>query len=292
MCIAHRLRDDTHGNWQQLPGSTQLRVYGVFSLSLRTQLITRVLFYIPEAMAGYVQEYGYDVAKPTSAPLLANGPAGSLGVGLYSYKVTYHSPFGDTEGSVASASFATTTGGIALTSIPISPNGEVTHRKLFRTASGGSTYLFAGEIFNNTATTYNDILADGSIGPALINANTAMSREITNGLFALSNPIVKSLQTGITAGAGGTSAAAFQLTNEINIVATVATTNDSVKLPYLTFDRIGMVTVVRNNGANVLRIYPFDGQSINALGADTPITLATGLAVTMVAVSATAWQQL
>jgi hypothetical protein len=214
-----------------------------------------------------------------------------LGVGLYSYKITYTSAFGETEPSVASANFATTTSGILLTNIPISPNPETHHRKIYRTTSGGSVYLFVGELFNNTETIFPDRIADGSIGPAVVPYNTAMSLEIVNGFQALGNPFIGSTLNGITAGAGGISSTAVRLNNEFNFVTVVTTPNDGVKLLSLNFSRIGVHQLVKNNSGNALRVFPSDGQSIDAFGADNPVVIAAGGTGEFVAKTADSWSQ-
>jgi hypothetical protein len=235
---------------------------------------------------------GFDITKPGSAPTIVAGSAsGSLGAGLYSYKVTFVTAFGETDPSVASSSITTSSGSINLSAIPVSADTNVTSRKIYRTASGGASWLLRATIADNTTTTYADTLADASLGTAapLAGFNSAMSREIERGYCSRSSPSVFAVETGITAGAGGTSAAAYQLTKEFNNVTTVATLNDGVKLPTLTANLIGMHVVIKNNGANTARIYPFDGQIINGGAADAPITVAAAAVAQVVAVSATAW---
>lgn len=239
----------------------------------------------------FVLEYGYNVDRPSSVPTLAQGTAGSLGVGLYSYKITYTSAFGETEPSDASANFATGNGGILLTNIPISLNPETHHRKIYRTTSGGSVYLFVAELFENTTTIYQDHIADGSIGPAVVPYNTAMSLEIVNGFQALGNPFIGSTLDGITAGAGGITTTAVRLNNEFNFVSTVATPNDGVKLLGLNFSRIGVHQLIKNNSASALRVFPSDGQSIDAYGADNPVVITAGGTGEFVAKTADSWTQ-
>lgn len=75
----------------------------------------------------------------------------------------------------------------------------------------------------------------------------------------------------LTATAGGTLANSIVLNKGMNIVTTVATTNDSVTLPLLT----GSVQLsVVNNGANTMRIFPDASTSqIDTAGAGTAKTL-------------------
>jgi hypothetical protein len=51
----------------------------------------------------------------------------------------------------------------------------VTSRKLYRTAAGGSTYLLAATIADNSTTTYTDSLVDGSLGAAAPTVLTAIT---------------------------------------------------------------------------------------------------------------------
>lgn len=61
-----------------------------------------------------------------------------------------------------------------LTAIPLSPDLNVTKRRIYRTAAGGSTFLKVADINNNTSQTYTDTLADGSLGAAEPGASTAL----------------------------------------------------------------------------------------------------------------------
>lgn len=81
------------------------------------------------------------------------------------------------------------------------------------------------------------------------------------------------LEAGITAGAGGTFAAAYKLTKQLSIISVAATTNDSVVVPVLLSPNI--VVQISNKGANTIRIYPPAGGTLGA-GANTALTLAAG----------------
>lgn len=240
-------------------------------------------------MASFVTMYGYDVSAPATVPTLSQGPSGSMGVGLYSYKVTFVTAFGETTASAASASFATLSGGINLTNIPTFAGSDVTSRKLYRTTSGGGTWLFAGSVAGNLTSVYTDTLADGGLGSAPPAFNTASSREIARGYCAMNNPSIVSVQTGITAGAGGTSAAAYQLTAEDSYVTTAASSGDSVRLPGLNINLVGMQMLVKNNTLVPINIFPFTGQFISPLGADTAVSLGAGSLLAFTATSATTW---
>lgn len=238
---------------------------------------------------------GYAISAPGSAPTGASGSSsGSLGIdtGTYKYKVTYVSVFGETDPSPASATITTTTGTVSLSAIPVSSSPYVIARRLYRTIEGASgAYKTLATISDNVTTTYIDSIADGSLGADAATINSAHSMQTVAGLVAFGKPLIHSYENGITAGASGTSAAAYQLSAEYSTVTTVATINDSVRLPEISAALVGMRAVVRNIHANTCKIYPFTGQSINGTAADTAVTLATVTGAEFLATSATNWTQ-
>ncbi len=244
--------------------------------------------------ASPVLAVGYDIANPTSAPTIAAGTAtGLLDLSAnYSYKVTYVTAFGESAPSVASNVVQTTTGSINLTGIPVSPNSNVTARNLYRVVGGGSTYLFLVSLPqspSSAATTYTDIIVDASLGAAAPSVNTASSKQIVQGSLTATKPFCHSVSSGLTALAGGAQVGATALVSAYNFFSTVASGNDSSILPELTADNIGLFIVVRNNGANTMRVYPAVGETIDGGAADAPITVAAGASANLVAVSASAW---
>ncbi len=75
----------------------------------------------------------------------------------------------------------------------------------------------------------------------------------------------------LTAHAGGGQASALQLSHGINRVTTVTTGADSVKLPAAV---AGMhVCVINAAASNAMNCYPLSGESINALTADTALSI-------------------
>nr|SMH63352.1 Hypothetical protein FSTVLC9_317 [Faustovirus] len=95
--------------------------------------------------------------------------------------------------------------------------------------------------------------------------------------------------TGITAFATGGQASATLLTFPVNIVATVATAGDSVKLP-VAADWEDRLIVVKNTAANSMDLFPNTGDNINALGDDTALAVAAGVSVQLVSVGSGTWQ--
>jgi hypothetical protein len=80
-------------------------------------------------------------------------------------------------GANAPTSNANTANTVPLTSIPTGITG-VTDRKLYRTAAGGSQLKLLATIANNTATTYTDTIADGSLGANAPTTNTATAAQV------------------------------------------------------------------------------------------------------------------
>lgn len=123
---------------------------------------------------------GYISPPPTPpTPTLAGVGAGALSNGDYSYKITFVTANGETEASTASITATVFDNGadgrIALTSIPLGPAG-VTQRKIYRTAAGGSSWLFLATIADNSSTTYEDNLPDSGLGTAAPVSNSTKQR--------------------------------------------------------------------------------------------------------------------
>lgn len=84
--------------------------------------------------------------------------------------------------------------------------------------------------------------------------------------------LIGSVQTGITATAGGTKATAFQLNAAFCKVAVCATNNDSVLLPP---GYAGLEVIVANAGAATLAVYGSGTDTINDVATATGVTQAT-----------------
>lgn len=84
----------------------------------------------------------------------------------------------------------------------------------------------------------------------------------------------ETVMTGITASTTQTRAGALQLTGTVNVVTTSANSGDAVGLPVAT---VGAVIVVKNKGANPIKVFPTSAAS----GSDDTIdggTAGTGAA--------------
>jgi hypothetical protein len=88
--------------------------------------------------------------------------------------------------------------------------------------------------------------------------------------------------------AGSTQATATLLTRPINNITTVAASTGVIfpgAIP-------GIRLLVRNGGANILRIYPASGAQINTLGTNVGLQLETSATIEFVAMSTTQWYTL
>jgi hypothetical protein len=106
---------------------------------------------------------GLPLGQPTGTPSLATNGAGNVN-GTVQYAYTESDNSGETTLS-ASASIAATNNTIRVT-MPQPRRGTIS-RKLYRTASGGSTFKLVHEFNSGTgffATLWDDSVADGSLG--------------------------------------------------------------------------------------------------------------------------------
>lgn len=91
---------------------------------------------------------------------------GSLGVGDYTYKVSFLNKYGN-ESNVGPMSVAATTTGslktLNLANLPISNDPNVVARKIYRTVAGGTVWLLLATVNDNITTTYADTLGDSSL---------------------------------------------------------------------------------------------------------------------------------
>jgi hypothetical protein len=96
----------------------------------------------------------------------------------------------------------------------------------------------------------------------------------------------ENVQTGITAHSTGGQTSAWQLTNGINNVTTVAAANDSVKLPSAT---VGNVVTVMNNGANAMQVFGTSPDTINSIATATGVSQLSKTVETYTCVVAGNW---
>ena len=113
---------------------------------------------------GSVTKWG--IINPGGPPSLAETAAGTgaLANGLYKYKIVFRN---GTTGSRSNGQLEDSTltvgsgpSSIALTNIPISSDGQVTEREVYRTTADGALYFLAFTISDNSTTSATDNVAD------------------------------------------------------------------------------------------------------------------------------------
>ena len=152
--------------WAELAGDSGF--LGFDECENRSQL----LVFFPGRLAGYV----VDPATAPSGALVSPAAAGNVETGVHKYKYTFVNNTGETLPSAASADVTVAdkavNGQVLVSGIAVGEVGT-TARKVYRTEAGGSTYKLLTTISNNTATTFLDNVADGSLGAAAPIANDA-----------------------------------------------------------------------------------------------------------------------
>lgn len=136
---------------------------------------------------------------PTAA-LIDPAAAGNVDDGAHEYKVTFVTGVGETEaspsGGVVTVVDKTTNGKVSLTDIPISSSPLVTSRKIYRTEAGLADFKLLTTIANNTATTFTDNVADGSLTTAAPSTNdTTAAGSLADLLVAAGYDGVQALST-------------------------------------------------------------------------------------------------
>lgn len=109
----------------------------------------------------------HGVYPPTLAVSFNSNGAGNPN-GDYRYKITYvNTALVESNPSDASTTFTVASKQISLTSLPVAPQSwGVASRRIYRTVAGGSTYLRVATVSDNSTTSYDDNVADGSLGVA------------------------------------------------------------------------------------------------------------------------------
>jgi len=110
----------------------------------------------------------HGIPAPTTTMTAGTAPSGNNLTGVYSYKVTYvNSNLVEGDVNPVSNTFTAATEDIRVTSIPIAPiSFGVNSRRLYRTENSGTVYKLVTTIEDNTTTTYDDAIADASLGAA------------------------------------------------------------------------------------------------------------------------------
>ena len=107
----------------------------------------------------------HGIYPPQSTPTAATAPTGTGLTGEYVYKVTYvNSGLVEGDVSTATSTFTAANENIRVT-IPTAPASYgVIYRRIYRTEAGGTDFKRVTTVTNNTATTYDDAVADVDLG--------------------------------------------------------------------------------------------------------------------------------
>lgn len=117
---------------------------------------------------------GYDRKMPELIDIpIAPVPTVSANVGnpdgAYTYRVTFTTPTGETEGGIVSAEVEPDNFQVELTEIPTSPARSVTGRRLWRNAAADPTdWLLLDVLADNRTTTYTDNILDAALDPETV----------------------------------------------------------------------------------------------------------------------------
>ena len=99
----------------------------------------------------------------------------------------------------------------------------------------------------------------------------------------------QSTQDSLTAKAGGAQLSGPTINRMLNRVTTVATAGDAITLPA---SARGLSITVVNAGANSMNVFPFTGDAVNALGANTAFALAAGKTATFYCTAVGQWHSI
>jgi len=105
------------------------------------------------------------IKAPLTAPSVAVGSSGNL-TGKYKYLITFYRTGNypcESNPSPESAEVTPSAQKVDLTNIPVSPDGKVNARRIYRTLANGEKFYWLADITNNDATAYEDNLSDADI---------------------------------------------------------------------------------------------------------------------------------
>lgn len=161
-------------DWTGTTFSTVPSAQSVYSASERVYAAEYENYMFFGNGSGTPYKYGGDsdtftwhgVPSGVTAPSVATAATGTALTGEYRYKVTFvNSALVEGNPTAASTTFTAASENIALTGIPVAPQSHgVSARNIYRTITSGTTFLRVATINDNTTTTYDDAIADASLG--------------------------------------------------------------------------------------------------------------------------------
>lgn len=125
--------------------------------------------------------------------------------------------------------------------------------------------------------------ASGNVVLSFVNANGSVPK------FTTGRPRY-SVAAGLTAHAGGGQGSALALTARVNQVTTVATAADSVVLPAAVAGE--EIIVINAAAANAMNVFPATGDAINALAANTALSVVANKAIMFVCAVTGTWNSI
>ncbi len=124
--------------------------------------------------SGYPYKYGgsgdtftrHGIPAPTTTLTAGTATTGTALTGEYRYAITYvNSGLVESDISPVTSTLTVASQNIALTSIPVAPQSfGVNARNIYRTETSGVTYKRVATLNDNTTTTFEDAIADASLG--------------------------------------------------------------------------------------------------------------------------------
>jgi hypothetical protein len=155
--------------------------------------------------------------------------------------------------------------------------------------SGGSLITYPNAVggallaANNLSDVSNAATAAENLGLGLTDSPTFTGVTVSGYFF-------DSAANAITAFAGGGQGSATQLAKGVNRVTVVATAGDSVKLPAATAGK--HVVVINADSAEAMDCFPASGEAINALSANTALSIVANKTVLFFCAVAGTWNSI
>ena len=107
-----------------------------------------------------------NITGPSTAPTTVDSGAGSGAIGTFPHVYTFYDTINGVESAPSPASTSLSNPHdhyMTISAMAISTNPNVTHKRIYRTVTGGATYYRVATITNVT-TTYNDTTLDAALG--------------------------------------------------------------------------------------------------------------------------------
>lgn len=162
--------------------------------------------------------------------------------------------------------------------------------RLVGVASSGDFVVSISNASHGQASTIS-IPDGGQSTSSFLITNSAGTQTIATGNVAMTAGYMQqSVVNALTAHVGGGQGSALALTRQINRVTTVTTSGDSVLLPVSVAGRV--VTVINAAAANAMDVFPQSGDIINALSANTALSVAANKTITFYCAVAGTWNSL